>query len=80
MTKVEEFKYLGSVVQGKRDCTKEVKKRVQAGWNGRRKVSGVIYIKRIYAKVKEKIYKTVVSPAVACDLETERQGLIPRAC
>ncbi|KAK3519634.1 hypothetical protein QTP86_002446 [Hemibagrus guttatus] len=36
--KVLEFKYLGSTVQSNGECGKEVKKRVQAGWNGWRKV------------------------------------------
>ena len=39
--KVEDFKYLGSTVQSNGECGKEVKKRVQAGWTGWRKVSGV---------------------------------------
>ncbi|KAK3552267.1 hypothetical protein QTP86_006076 [Hemibagrus guttatus] len=39
---VQEFKYLGSTVQSNGECGKEVKKRVQAGWNGWRKVSGVL--------------------------------------
>ncbi|KAK3537114.1 hypothetical protein QTP70_002125 [Hemibagrus guttatus] len=40
--KVQEFKYLGSTVQSNGECGKEVKKQVQAGWNGWRKVSGVL--------------------------------------
>ncbi|KAK3533155.1 hypothetical protein QTP70_011264 [Hemibagrus guttatus] len=40
--KVQEFKYLGSTVQSNGECGKEVKKRVQAGWNGWRKVWGVL--------------------------------------
>ena len=36
------FKYFGSTVQSNRACGKEVKKCVQAGWNGCRKVSGVM--------------------------------------
>ena len=40
--RVKEFKYLGSTVQESGGCEREVKKRVQAGWNGWRRVSGVI--------------------------------------
>ena len=40
--KVEDFKYLGSSVQSNGVCGREVKKRVQAGWNGWRRMSGVI--------------------------------------
>ena len=31
--RVKEFKYLGSIVQDSGGCEREVKKRVQAGWN-----------------------------------------------
>ena len=32
--RIKEFKYLGSTVQESGGCQREVKKRVQAGWNG----------------------------------------------
>ena len=32
--RVKEFKYLGSTVQESGGCESEVKKKVQAGWNG----------------------------------------------
>ena len=32
--RVNKFKYLGSIVQESGNCEREVKKRVQAGWNG----------------------------------------------
>ena len=35
---VKEFKHLGSTVQESGGCEREVKKRVQAGWNRLRKV------------------------------------------
>ena len=57
--RVKKFKYLGSTVQESGGCEKEVKKRVQAGWNGWR-VSGVICDKRLPARVKGKGYTSVV--------------------
>ena len=42
VAKVEDFKYLGSTVQSNGECGREVKKREQAGWNGWRRMSGVI--------------------------------------
>ena len=33
VAKVDDFKYLGSTVQGNGECNREVKKRVQAAWN-----------------------------------------------
>ena len=52
--RVKEFKYLGSMVQESGSCEREVKKRVQAGWNRWRKVSGVICDRKLPARVKGK--------------------------
>ena len=68
--RVKEFKYLGSTVQESGGCVREVKKIVQAGWNGWRRVSGVIFDKRLPARVKGKVYSSVVRPAMVCGLET----------
>ncbi|KAK3550288.1 hypothetical protein QTP86_023820, partial [Hemibagrus guttatus] len=68
--KVQEFKYLGSTVQSNGECGKKVKKRVQAGWNGWRKVSGVLCDRKISARIKGKVYKTGVRPAMLYGLET----------
>ncbi|KAK3532164.1 hypothetical protein QTP86_009044 [Hemibagrus guttatus] len=68
--KVQDFKYLGSTVQSNGECGKEVKKRVQAGWNGWRKVSGVLCDRKISARIKGKVYRTVVRPAMLYGLET----------
>ncbi|KAK3531798.1 hypothetical protein QTP70_029738, partial [Hemibagrus guttatus] len=68
--KVQEFKYLGSTVQSNGGCGKEVKKRVQAGWNGWRKVSGVLCDRKISVRIKGKVYRTVVRPAMLYGLET----------
>ncbi|KAK3543975.1 hypothetical protein QTP70_032735, partial [Hemibagrus guttatus] len=71
--KVQEFKYLGSTVQSNgvlEVCPKEVKKRVQAGWNGWRKVWGVLCDRKISARIMGKVYRTVVRPAMLYGLET----------
>ena len=62
--KVEHFKYLGSTVQSNGECGKELKKRVQVGWTGWRKLAGVMCDRRVPAKLKGKVYKTVVRPAM----------------
>ena len=67
--KVKEFKYLGSTMQESSDCEREEKRRVQAGQNGWKKVSGVICNKKLPAKVKGKVYSTVVRPAMVYELE-----------
>ena len=51
-------------------CEREVKKRVQAGWNGWRRVLGVICNRRLPARVKGKVYSSVVRPAMVYRLET----------
>ena len=68
--RVKEFKYLGSMVQESSGCEMEVKKRVQAGWNGWRRVSGVICDRRLPARVKGKVYNSMVRPAMVYGLET----------
>ena len=68
--RVKEFKYLGSTVQESGGCEREVKRRVQAGWNGWRRESGVICDKRLPVRVKGKVYSSVVRPAMMYELET----------
>ena len=77
VAKVEDFKYMGSTVQSNGECGREVKKRVQAGWNGWRRMSGVICDRIVPARVKGKLYKVAVRPAMLYGLEavarTKRQ-------
>ena len=68
--RVKEFKYLGSPVQESGSCESEVKKRVHVGWNGWREVSRVICDRRLPARVKGKVYSSVVRPAMVYGLET----------
>ena len=68
--RVKEFKYLRSTVQESGGCEREIKKRVQAGWNEMRRVSGVICDRRLPAKVKGKVYTSAVRPAMVYGLET----------
>ena len=70
VTKVDDFKYLGSTVQSNGECGREVKKRVQAGWNGWRRMSGLICDRRVPARVKGKVCKVAVRPAMLYGLET----------
>ena len=68
--RVKEFKYLGSTVQKNGSCERKVKKRANAGWNRWRKVSGVICDRRSPARVKGKVYSSVVRAAMVYGLET----------
>ena len=68
--RVKEFKCLGSTVQESCSCEREVKRRVQIGWNGWRRVSGVICDRRLPDEVKGKVYSSVVRPAMLHGHET----------
>ena len=68
--RVKEFKYLESTVQENGSYEREVKRRVQAGCNGWRRVLGVICDRRLLARVKGKVYSSVVRPAMVYGLET----------
>ena len=67
--KVHEFEYLGSTVQRNMEFGKD-KKRVHAGWNSWRQVSGVICDKRVARKRTGKVYKRVVRPEMLFGLES----------
>ena len=60
--RVKEFKYLGSTVQKSDSCEWEVR-------NGWRKASGVICNRRLPARVKGKVYNSVVRPEMVYGLE-----------
>ena len=68
--KVKGFRYLGSTIQCNGGCNSEVKRRMQAGWNNWRRVSGVICDRRFFVCAKGKVYKMVVRLAMLYGLET----------
>ena len=69
LKRVNTFKYLGSMVDETVEMEKEVNFRIQCGWNNWRKVSGVICDRRVPVKVKGKVHKTMVRPAMSYGLE-----------
>ena len=70
LPEVQDFKYLGSIIEQSGSCAKEVKKRIQAGWSSWRNTTGILCDKRVPVKVKGKLYKTMVRPAMLYGLET----------
>ena len=62
------FKYLGSTISSNGRC-EEVRRRIQAGWMNWRKVSGVLCNRKLSAKVKGKMYKSVVRPTILYGME-----------
>ncbi|XP_042884408.1 uncharacterized protein LOC122261007 [Penaeus japonicus] len=73
LQRVKVFRHLGSTLQEDGGSEAEVAKRIQAGWNSWRKVTGVLCGRRVNAKVKGGIHKTVAKPAILYSLEAKTQ-------
>ena len=69
LTQVTEFKYLGSTVQSNGGSNVEVKKRIQSGWNAWQKITGVLCDRKVPAKLKGRLYKIMVRPAMLYGME-----------
>ena len=65
VTNVECFRYLRSLVQSDGELNGEVNSRIQAGYKNWRKLSGILCYKMMSVKLKGRVYKTVVRPAMA---------------
>ena len=68
--RAKNFKYLGSTVSSDGRREEEVRRRIQAGWMSWKKVSGVLCDRKLSARVKGKMYKSVVRPAMLYGMET----------
>ena len=66
---VDGFKYLGSTIIVDGSEEREVTRIIQAGWKNWREVSGVLCDTRMPVKLKGKVYKTVVRPAMMYGME-----------
>jgi hypothetical protein len=62
LNKVEQFKYLGSLVNSNCDTLLDARARVNAAWMKWRQVTGVLCDRKMPTHLKAKIYKTVVRP------------------
>ena len=61
--RAKNFKYLGSTVSSDGRCEEEVRRRIQAEWMSWKKVSGVLCDRKLSAREKDKMYKSVVRAA-----------------
>ncbi|KAL0809484.1 hypothetical protein ABMA28_011031 [Loxostege sticticalis] len=64
LPKVQTFKYLGSVIASDANVEKDIDHRVNTAWMKWRSLSGVLCDPKMPIKIKGKIYKTVVRPAM----------------
>ena len=70
LPRVKEFKYLGATIQEDGEYGREVKMRVKAGWNGWRKMSGIMCDRRMSARLKGRMYNSAIRPALLYSMET----------
>ena len=72
--RVKTFTYLGnglgSMLAEDGELDAEVTDRVQSGWKNWKRVSGVLCDRRMNVKIKGKVYRTVVRPALMYGAET----------
>ena len=68
--RVTHFKYLGTSIEEEGGMETEIAKRVGAGWMNWKKSSGVLCDKKMPVKLKGKVYRTVVRPAMLYGAET----------
>nr|XP_016436653.1 PREDICTED: uncharacterized protein LOC107762784 [Nicotiana tabacum] len=64
ITKRDNVRYLGSVMQGDGEIDGDVTHRIGAGWSKWRLASGVLRDKKVPLKLKGKFYRAVVRPAM----------------
>ena len=68
------FKYLGATLAENGDLDAEMTHRIQTGWQNWKRVSGILCDRSISLRVKGKVYKTVVRPAMMYGAETWADG------
>ena len=70
LERVNTFKYLGATLAENGDLDAEMTHRIQYGWKNWKRVSGILCDRRISLRVQEKVYKTVVRPAMIYRADT----------
>ena len=68
--RAKSLKYFGLTLSSNGRCEEEMKRRIQAGWVSWKKVSRVLRDKKLSARVKGKMCKSVVRPAMLYGMET----------
>ncbi|KHJ40485.1 hypothetical protein D918_09447 [Trichuris suis] len=63
LTKALTFKYLGNYLSSEGGVTTDVAK-IQAAWQKWKTLTGVLCVKKLPRKLKSKVYRTVIRPAV----------------
>ncbi|KAL1446119.1 hypothetical protein WDU94_000032 [Cyamophila willieti] len=64
LPKCNNFKYLGSVINENGTCNADVQSRIQIGWLKFRSMTGVLCDRKMPIKLKGKLYKSAIRPAL----------------
>ena len=64
LNNVDNFKYLGSVIDKDDTIDRDVDLRVQAAWSSWRKLTGVLYDRKISLRLKANVYEAIIRPAL----------------
>ena len=64
LERVNTFKYLGATLAENGDLDAEMTHRIQSGWKNWKRISRILCDRRISLRVKGKVYKRVVRPAM----------------
>ena len=70
LERVNTFEYLGATLAENGDLDAEMTHRIQSGWKNWKRISGILCDRIISLRVKGKVYKTVVRPAMMYGAET----------
>ena len=70
LERVTHLKYLGKSMEEEGGMVTEITNLVGAGWRNWKKCSGVLCDRRMSVKLKGKVYKTVIRPAMLYGAET----------
>ena len=62
LNNVDHFRYLGSVIGKYGTIDRDLDLRVQDAWSSWRKLTGVLYDRKIPLRLKAKIYETIIRP------------------
>ena len=62
--KKDTFRYLGSMLQRDVDIDADVSHKIKAGWIIWRQASGILCDKKVPQKLKDKLYRTTIRPAM----------------
>uniref|UniRef100_A0A914WUD7 Reverse transcriptase domain-containing protein n=1 Tax=Plectus sambesii TaxID=2011161 RepID=A0A914WUD7_9BILA len=68
--RVDEFVYLGQLISFPRDLMREIRRRIQAGWNAFRKYRQFFTTQKIAMKHKRRLFNMYIVPSILYGVET----------